>query len=106
MPSEREKATSRNQEPPSVQPVALDQPGDDDDQPEDDDYIRRLIDRIAPSRIKFSLGGLMFVVTCLGVVFAGLQFAGPEDMPHILFGFVVFALIVLLIAKVITPKHD
>ena len=99
MPSEREKATSRNQEPPSVQPEAIDQPGDDD-------YIRRLIDRIAPSRIKFSLSGLMFVVTCIGVVFAGLQFAGPEDMPHILFGFVVFAMIVLLIAKVITPKHD
>lgn len=96
----------RNQEPPCVQPVALDQPGDDGDQYGDDDYFCGLIDRIAPSRTKFSLGGLLFVVTCLGVVFAGLQFAGPEDMPYILIGFVVFAMFVLLIAKVITPKHD
>ena len=87
MPSERDKA--------SFTP----------DQSEDDDYIRHLGNRIAALRFKFSLGTLLFIVTCLGVIFTPLQFIGLEGMPVVIGLGVMFVAIVIVLAIVITPRR-
>ena len=59
------------------------------DQSEDDDYIRHLSDRITAIsviiKLKFRLSTLLFIMACLGVIFAPLQFLRLEDTP-IVFG--------------------
>ena len=73
------------------------------DQPEDDDYFRRIGKRFAAPRLKFSLGMLMFIMACLGVVFAPLQFLRFEDLPILIGLAVVFIAILIVLAIVITP---
>ena len=78
------------------------------DPSEDEDYFRHLGKRLAMPRLKFkfSLGTLMFIMACLGVVFAPLQFLGFADLP-IVFGLaVMFMAILIVLAIVITPRSS
>jgi hypothetical protein len=95
---------AREQQPPTTNMSRL--PGDTSatlDQPEDDDYFRHLANRVAMLRPKFSLSALMFIVACLGVIFAPLQFVAREDLPTVCGLAVLFLATLIVLAIVITP---
>ncbi len=83
------------------------QPGDPPeplDQPEDDDYFRHLGEQLAVPRLKFSLGMLMFIMACFGVIFAPLQFLGIEDVPMVFGLAMLFMAILIVLVIVIRPR--
>lgn len=79
------------------------------DQSEEDDYFRRLGDRIrvlTSFKLKFRLGTLLFIVACLGVLFTPLQFLELQDLP-IVFGIgVAFMTLIIVLAIVIMPHSN